>query len=219
MTVSYTPGFTHTDWVDNQDRVQAAGGNGFNGRFHAIEAEFAALQIVVQDISNALVALNVTRPPQTVISTLTPTLVLVGVPSVNTHQWLHGEGYAFLLSGQMADGMMDVQLPDGSTINTLRVIGSKGSNVIPTGSGVLTVTLYRQPTALASSFEPVAVVSIADAQVGDFDEPRRPISQAVAKVATQQFRYFLVARLDAAAGTGAGAPGVRIDAFAIAHTG
>ena len=61
MTVSYTPSFTHPDWVDNQDRVQAGGGNGFNVRFHGIEAEPAALQLVVQSINDALTALS-TKP-------------------------------------------------------------------------------------------------------------------------------------------------------------
>ena len=38
--VTYTPGFQHEDWVDNVDRVQAGGVNGFNVRFNTIEAEF-----------------------------------------------------------------------------------------------------------------------------------------------------------------------------------
>jgi hypothetical protein len=49
MAISYTRTFSHTDWVDNVDRVQAGGDNGFNGRFHSIEAEFDAISgIVVQ---------------------------------------------------------------------------------------------------------------------------------------------------------------------------
>jgi hypothetical protein len=45
--VTYARGFTHTDWVDGEDRVQAAATPeelGFNARFHAIENEFDAVR-------------------------------------------------------------------------------------------------------------------------------------------------------------------------------
>lgn len=44
--VTYARGFTHTDWVDGEDRVQASATPeelGFNARFHAIENEFDAV--------------------------------------------------------------------------------------------------------------------------------------------------------------------------------
>lgn len=43
MIPIYVPKFSHSDWIDNEDRVQAGGENGFNIRFHKLEAEFAAL--------------------------------------------------------------------------------------------------------------------------------------------------------------------------------
>ena len=138
MTVLYTPTFTHTDWVDNQDRVQAAGGNGFNVRFHGIEAEFAALQLVVRSINDALTALSIKPPPQPQATAFTPNLV----PTTNLpgQQWQHQDGIAFAKGQTAAAGMMDVQLPSGSTVNTLRLIGNKGS-------GNVNVTLRRQPIA------------------------------------------------------------------------
>lgn len=44
--ITYVRGFTHTDWVDGEDRVQAAVTPeelGFNARFHAIENDFDAV--------------------------------------------------------------------------------------------------------------------------------------------------------------------------------
>jgi hypothetical protein len=37
--ISYTRTFTHNDWIDNQDVVQAGGEAGFNQKFHGLEAE------------------------------------------------------------------------------------------------------------------------------------------------------------------------------------
>ena len=45
--ITYTPTFSHEDWIDNEDVVQASGDKGFNKKFHDIEDEFAALSTVV----------------------------------------------------------------------------------------------------------------------------------------------------------------------------
>ena len=37
--ISYTRTFSHDDWIDNEDVVQAGGERGFNQKFHGIEAE------------------------------------------------------------------------------------------------------------------------------------------------------------------------------------
>jgi len=54
MAITYTPQFKHQDWIDNVDRVAAGGDNGFNARFHALEAEFTNLSKVVEDLSKAM---------------------------------------------------------------------------------------------------------------------------------------------------------------------
>jgi hypothetical protein len=207
MTVSYTPTFTHTDWVDNQDRVQAAGGNGFNIRFHGIEAEFAALQLVVQSINDALTALSVKPPPQAQTTAFTPNLV----PTTNlpNQQWQHQDGIAFAKGQTTAAGMMDVQLPNGSTVNALRLIGNKGS-------GNVNVTLRRQPIADGSAAQTVANVFVPKSQNGTFDATAAADSAASA-VDTGQFRYYISAALDSA-DTG-DAVGVVLDAFLVTHTG
>ncbi|MGZ3271432.1 MAG: hypothetical protein ACXU71_10720 [Croceibacterium sp.] len=52
--ITYTRQFSHKDWIDFVDSVQAGGTNGINARMHAIEAEFDKLSQVVAAISSAL---------------------------------------------------------------------------------------------------------------------------------------------------------------------
>ncbi len=52
--ISYTRTFTHTDWIDNEDVVQAAGEKGFNKKFHDLEGEFDKISDVVSDVNTAI---------------------------------------------------------------------------------------------------------------------------------------------------------------------
>jgi hypothetical protein len=45
--ITYTRGFTHDDWIDNEDVVQAGGERGFNTKFHSLESEFDKIGQVV----------------------------------------------------------------------------------------------------------------------------------------------------------------------------
>ncbi len=54
MAITYTPLFTHDDWIDNVDRVQAGGPNGFNIRFNGVAEEFGKLSTVVASIGTAI---------------------------------------------------------------------------------------------------------------------------------------------------------------------
>ncbi|MEV4559233.1 hypothetical protein AB0K51_19900 [Kitasatospora sp. NPDC049285] len=174
MSVSYTPGFKHTDWVDNVDRVRAAGDNGFNIRFHALEAEFARLAEVIAQIAGALQ----TPPPKLVKITLTPTLVATGTP------WTHVTGGAAKPNDtDNANGMMSVSLPQGSTIKELRACGHKDV-------GALHVTLRRQSLAAGSASEQVVQLTLG---TGDFDTSTAVPAGPAAQVDNDQYHYFLVA--------------------------
>lgn len=52
--ILYSRKFTHENWIENQDVVQASGENGFNGKFHGIEDEFDTLSSVVGTIANEI---------------------------------------------------------------------------------------------------------------------------------------------------------------------
>jgi hypothetical protein len=38
--ITYTRAYAHSDWIDNEDVVQAGGEKGFNQEFHSLESEF-----------------------------------------------------------------------------------------------------------------------------------------------------------------------------------
>ena len=71
--VSFTPTFTHTPWVDNRDRVQAAGPNGFNIRFSQLQSDLQTLSSVVSTIDTELAALASPVASRATSSTCTPT--------------------------------------------------------------------------------------------------------------------------------------------------
>lgn len=183
MTVSYTPAFQHTDWVDNVDRVRAAGDNGFNIRFHALEAEFARLADVITKVSDALDALSQTPAPRPVKLTLTPTLITL------TDPWDHVFGGAAKPPGATdASGMMSVALPQGVTIRELRVCGRKDS-------GNLSANLRRQSLAAGSTTELLVGLTLSN---GNFDSATAAPGGPASKVDNEQFRYYVTAELDSA---------------------
>ncbi len=200
FTVSYTPGFEHQDWVDNVDRVRAGGDNGFNGRFHALEAEFARLSQVVTQINTALNALGQPPAPQEVKTTLLPVLVATSATG-----WTHNQGgFASKIPNQTsAHGMMNVDLPDGARILSLRATGRI------TGAGSLRVALFRQGPAINATAERIARIE----PTGDpFDVTGAADSQFQV-VDTDTFRYYITALLDNAQGADAAV----LTSFQIAH--
>src|SRR5262245_30262717 len=188
MAVSYTPGFRHTDWVDNVDRVRAAGDNGFNSRFHALEKEFKQIEGIIKQIGAALDGLSHGPAPKPVVLTLTPSLVpLGGLP------WEHVFGGAIKPSGAAvadASGMMVVTLPHGATIQALRACGRKDS-------GNLSVDLRRQSLTAGSTTELLIDVTVGN---GAFDASKPAPAGPMSKVDNEQFRYYLTADLDGATG-------------------
>ena len=44
--ISYIRSFSHVDWIDNEDVVQAGGENGFNKKFRELEAELDRISAV-----------------------------------------------------------------------------------------------------------------------------------------------------------------------------
>jgi hypothetical protein len=183
MTVNYSPSFQHTDWIDNVDRVRAAGDNGFNVRFHALEDEFKLISAVIKLVSDALDALAQAPAPAPVALTLTPTLVATGTP------WDHVFGGATKHAGATdGNGMMAVQLPQGVTIQTFRASGQKAS-------GNLGINLRRQ--SLAAGSNPELIVGLTPG-AGPFDQNAAAPANPTATVDNTQYRYYITAELDSA---------------------
>jgi hypothetical protein len=149
MTISYTRTFSPDDWVDGVDRVQAGGDNGFNGRFHGIEAEFDTISGVVTQVNDQLTTQSgqiasleqqvsalggvVTAP---VTLGLTP-LMLPFNPDAANSAWSQMYWSTSILGqangsyvkvpatnpGNLADGVLPVTLPEGVTLLNLAVLG------------------------------------------------------------------------------------------------
>jgi hypothetical protein len=182
-SVNYTPNFQHQDWLDFVDRVQAGGTNGFNSRFHALEAEFQRLSQVVTQIGAALDAVGTKPPPTPAKISLTPILVTTGAVG-----WVFINGFALKNSGQTsAHGMMSVDLPNGATIQDLRASGQNS------GSGSLRISLQRLTVGTdATSAQRIARVEGTGAP---FDTTAAADNQ-FAVVDNEHFRYFISADLD-----------------------
>jgi hypothetical protein len=200
LAISYTSDFKHTDWIDNVTRVKAGGEDGFNDHFHRIEDEFKKLSGVVTEIKGAMDLLGQKPPAKPITVTLTPVLATTGPAG-----WEHVAGSARKPTGAgSAAGTMSVDLPDGVTVQTLRVIGENG------GAGVLVVQLRRQKLEAAAASEPVIGVTGSG---GVFDSKNVPQDPTRALVDTDLFRYFITASVNGAAGTDV----VRLDGFQITH--
>ncbi len=181
--ITYTRTFQHTDWVDNVDRVQAGGSNGFNLRFHEVEGEFDSLSSVITLIRTALDALGQAPAPTPTVLSLTPAFVpTAAIP------WNHTSGRAEKTAGQTAaHGMMSVNLPNGATLQNLRAAGRNS------GGGNLRITLFRQGVT------PDATAADLIARVDQTSDPYDVTVAAAAAnhtVDTTKYKYFVTADLD-----------------------
>lgn len=52
--ITYSRTFSHEDWIDNEDVVQAGGEKGFNKKFHDIEKEFDDISQVASTIDSEI---------------------------------------------------------------------------------------------------------------------------------------------------------------------
>ncbi len=186
--VSFTPTFHHTNFVDNRDRVQAGGPNGFNARFGAIEADLTTLSSVVTNVDTELDALGAGPAPTQQTLTLSPALV----PVVGAGAWAHdSSGYASR-SGPLTTlaGVQSVSVPNGARLVSLRTLGQNS------GTGTLRIGLFRSRLlSVVAPAERIARVT-GDSNPFDHNEQADP---NLALVDTTAFRYFIIATLDGAA--------------------
>jgi hypothetical protein len=205
-SISYISQFQHQDWIDNQDRVEANGPNGFNGRFHGLEAEFQTISGVVTQLSTAIDTLGSKPPPTTVVMTLTPTLT-----ATSAQAWVLVNGIALKQAGQIsAHGLLSVQLPQGATLQSLRATGRNAdSGVQNPGGGNLRVILQRQ--AVTADPQPTQVIAQVNGTGVIFDTTV-PANTQFAAVDNQHFRYMISCDLDNAGANDT----VQLNAFQIA---
>jgi hypothetical protein len=189
-SINYVPQFQHQDWIDNQDRVAAGGANGFNGRFHALEAEFKRISDVVTLLSSAIDGLGVKPPPSAFQLSLSPTL-----SPTSTQAWVLVNGIALKQAGQIsAHGMLAVQLPHGATVQSLRATGRNADAALANpGSGNLRVVLARN--SITADPQPTQILAQVNGSGVIFDTTV-PVSNTFAVVDNSKFRYFINADVD-----------------------
>jgi hypothetical protein len=179
--VSFTPTFHHVPWVDNRDRVQAGGPQGFNTRFGSIEADLQSISTAVGELDAAIDALGATPPPVQRKLSLAPTMVPLDPPG-----WSNDiSGNAFRPSGQTGvSGMMAVPLTDGVQLVSLRVLGQNS------GSAIVTVGLFRSP--LAGSASPPDRMARVSGDTNPFDVTIA-VDTSMSRVDMTAYRYFVIA--------------------------
>jgi hypothetical protein len=182
--ITYNRAFTHVDWIDNEDVVQAGGEKGFNVEFHAIEAEFDKISAVVAQISAGLVIV----PPTL---TFAPSLF----PNLTNPEWVKNNGIATKATNQTgADGWMQLQLPDGTVMQTMTVIGAKSGN-----AGSFQILLTQQPLT-GGALTTLLAIPLGGQPDGSFQVTGQVAGNV--KVDSNANKYMVIARIvgaDAAA--------------------
>ncbi|GKQ37938.1 hypothetical protein [Streptomyces sp. A012304] len=196
----YVPKFSHKDWIDNEDRVQAGGEEGINIRFHKLESEFRTL--ADEHINPLIRFVTPLATPEEAFLSLVPVLIPTRTDSGQTQAaqpWLISTDVAHKAAGQeQAHGLMNVILPEGAEITSLKVFGTKS------GEGTLTVSLRHKDLTGSGAQDLVKVTALNTPT--SLDPP--------ARVSNATHRYFLVADLT---GAPSDADSVKLSCFQIAY--
>jgi hypothetical protein len=183
-SISFSPTFSHVDFVDRQDRVRAGGGNGFNSRFNAIQADLLQLSTVVGQIDAALDQLGTSTPVE---RTLAFTPMFRFVPP-HLGAWFNGaDGAAQAHVNADLYGVMSLAPPDGVRLTSMRVVGSV-SLVTSPEPGQVDINLQRAAVPRSGPDATLAGVSLAGQRSIDLRSDVPPDLQVVD---LRAFRYYL----------------------------
>ncbi|MFF3374072.1 hypothetical protein ACFYXF_14185 [Streptomyces sp. NPDC002680] len=204
---SYTPKFHHFAWVDNIDRCEAGGTNGFNIRFETIENDLHGVSTVVAQIGTELDRLNARVPivPRTVTASFAPTLQPIQVQGAGA--WaLQNSGNAVAPTSAPPAGVMALALPDRVTLTSVRV---RGRGAAPSGQNT------------AFFLDRVSVADGAVQKVVSFDTRTVPLDTELALAPAEvnvvdlaNYRYVISAN----SGVGTTSAPVTLVAFQITYT-
>jgi hypothetical protein len=204
--IHFTPVFHHDHWADNIDLVQADGPRGFNVRFDAIEGDLKNLSTVVGAVDAELDRLSPTGVQHL---NLPPSLV-PGIPGVGDEPWTVGTQGQVFVAGPRVFGLMNLILPNGVRLLSLRAFGFTRGNLI---SFVIVRTDMFDPGV--RNLVEFQVSSPATSGTTSYDHTE-PIVSDLALVDTERFRYTLSAFAPAVATLGNATAGIA--GFQIAYT-
>jgi hypothetical protein len=198
--IKFEPRFQHVDWVDNRDRVQAAGANGFNVRFADIRKDLEAISGVVSAIDSSIRQLSQQAPAQAQRLSLPPMFT----PIDPAAPWgFNANGIATRPDDQdEVAGQMAVPLPDKVRLLSLRALGQN------TGQQArLNIVLGRVLLAGGESTERIAQIVGVDTFDNTVDA-----DQTRARVDMGKFRYLVSSRVTDAR------PGDTVELFSVQIT-
>jgi hypothetical protein len=184
--INYNRKFSHKDWIDFVDSVQAGGTNGINVRMHAIEGEFDALAQAITLINTALQTLGATPQPKVIKQTLIPAFVAVGA-----NGWAqNGPTVSKEPGATTAHGIMPVDLPDGAILQQFVALGgfTPATANVPANPPVLSITLQR----FGPTTDTVATVKVTLTTATAFNVTGT-ITPAFAVIQRTNYSYFISA--------------------------
>lgn len=183
--INFAPTFRHTPWVDNRDRVQAGGPNGFNVRFDALEADLQTLSGVVTEIDGVLDVLGQAPAAVAQVLTLPP---MLSATSTSGPWALDTNGYAIRPAAQTSiAGIAAAVIPNGVQLSSFRASGANS------GAGTLRISLMRG--RLLGGPTPADRLARVIGDANPFDNSVN-VDPQFARVDTTTFRYFVLAQLD-----------------------
>jgi hypothetical protein len=197
MAIAYTRTFTHADWIDNEDVVQAGGEKGFNARFHGIEDEFNKISAVVSQLNAALASLGAAVTAPITISLVPMMLPWGGTPAWSATAWsrvvanqTQGTFVEKPVANDQAWGLIALALPHGATLLELKVLGEQ------VGNGDVTTDLYKEsriaPYTRTSLISVQGLTTPAGAATPINGTPKFDAAESI---------YYLLVRVQNAAGS------------------
>lgn len=202
---SYTPKFHHFAWVDNIDRCEAGGTNGFNIRFETIESDLQGVSTVVAQIGTELDRIDARVPtvPRTAIASFAPTLQ----PVQGSGPWaLQSSGNAVAPTSGPPAGALVLALPDRVTMTSVRV---RGRGAAPSGQN--TVFFLNRVSVTDGAVQKVVSFDTGTVPL-DTEVPLTPAEVNVVDLAN--YRYVISAN----SGVGTAPDPVTLVAFQITYT-
>jgi hypothetical protein len=198
--LSYTPSFVHTDWLGGVDRVEAGGPSGLNARLHAIQSDLRQASTVVAQINTELTQLAPPVGPAQQVA-FTPMLGPMAAPDLAWVLDQNGNPDVTAQLSQTFRGLLNVDVPDGSRLVSLRV------RVVTVNNGVdddteFTVTLSRAPVRLTSPPASAQALVTIDNRGFTQDTTQPVTDSSLAVVDRTNFRYFVTVRFFAQAEIG-----------------
>ena len=184
----FTPTFRHTNWIDNVDRIQADGSNGFNVRFDAIDSDLQQMSDVVSQIDTALTQ-ALSGGPATTLQRLTPAVDLVPLVAPGQNGWFYDSiGIAHPAGGSGGGvAVMDLNLPEQIRLVSFRAIGLNPGPVAP-----FSITLFRSPLTDPTKADKLAGIDASQPLTNPYDATV-PVTAAFAAVDPSTFRYYVIA--------------------------